>query len=102
MPNTVGPGRTLLADAAQDRNRRRDHPGHIGAKAVIRPIPRRNAPPPPDRDACRRRNRIERFFARLKHYGAIATRYEKRDANFRALVKLAATRIRLKVYESVS
>jgi len=54
------------------------------------------------RDAYRRRNRIERFFSKLKHYRAIATRYGKHDANFLALVKLAATRIRFRVHESVT
>jgi transposase len=102
MLGTVGPGQTLLADTAYDSNRLRDRLADIGAKAVIRPIPRRSAPPPFDRDAYRRRNRIERFFSKLKHYRAIATRYEKHDANFLAFIKLAATRIWLRVYESVS
>ena len=100
--DTVGQGQALIADAAYDSNRLRDRLAGIGARAVIRPIPRRTAPPPLDRDAYRRRNRIERFFSKLKHYRAIATRYEKHDANFLALVKLAATRIWLRVYESVT
>lgn len=102
MLGTVGPGQALLADAAYDSNRLRDRLADIGAKAVIRPIPRRSAPPPLDRDAYRRRNRIERFFSKLKHYRAVATRYEKHDTHFLALVKLAAIRIWLRVYESVS
>ena len=80
----------------------RDHLARVGAKAVIRQIPRRSAPPPLDKNTYRRRNRIERFFSKLKHYRAIATRYEKHDANFLALIKLAATRIWLRVYESAS
>ena len=100
--DTVGQGQALIADAAYDSNRLRDRLAGIGARAVIRPIPRRTAPPPLDRDAYRRRNRIERFFSKLKHYRAIATRYEKHDANFLALVKLAATRFWLRVYESVT
>lgn len=99
---TVRPGQTLLADAAYDSNRLRERLSDIGAKAVIRPIPRRSAPPPLDRDACRRRNRIERFFSKLKHYRAVATGYEKHDTNFLALVKLAATRIWLRAHASVS
>ena len=70
--------------------------------AVTKPISRRSAPLPLDRNAYRRRNRIERFISKLKHYRAIATRYEKYDANFLALVKLAATRIWLRVYESMT
>ncbi len=39
---------------------------------------------------------------RLKHFRAVATRYEKHAANYLALVKLAATRIWMRAYESVS
>ena len=41
----------------------------------------------------RLRNLVERFFNKLKHFRAIATRFEKHDANYLALVKLAAARI---------
>jgi transposase len=43
--------------------------------------------------AYRYRNLVERFFSKLKHSRAIATRFEKHDANYLALVKLAASRI---------
>jgi transposase len=39
------------------------------------------------------RNLVERFFNKLKHFRAIATRFEKHDANYLALVKMAAVRI---------
>jgi len=39
---------------------------------------------------------IERLWARLKEWRAVATRYEKHDANYLALVKLAAARIWLR------
>ena len=42
---------------------------------------------------CRFRNLVERFFNKLKHFRAIATRFEKHDANYLALIKLAAARI---------
>lgn len=82
--------------------RLRDRIAAIGATAIIRPIPRRLNPPEPDREAYRRRDRIERFFSKLKQYRAIATRYEKHNANFLAIIKLYATRIRSRVYEPVS
>jgi transposase len=41
----------------------------------------------------RKRNLVERFFNKLKHFRAIATRFEKHDANYLALVKLASARI---------
>lgn len=36
---------------------------------------------------------VERFFSKLKHFRAVATRYEKYDANYLDLVKLAPARI---------
>src|SRR3546814_3706960 len=47
----------------------------------------------------RYRNRVERFFSKIKHYRAVATRYEKHDANYLALVKLASARIWMRLYE---
>lgn len=43
-----------------------------------------------DREAYRRRNVVERCVNRLKHYRAIATRYEKRAVNYRAMVVIAS------------
>jgi transposase len=39
------------------------------------------------------RNLVECFFRNLKHFRAVKTRYEKHDANYLTLVKLAAIRI---------
>jgi transposase len=39
-----------------------------------------------DRAAYRRRNRVERLINRLKQFRRIATRYEKRAANYLAMV----------------
>ena len=50
----------------------------------------------------RDRNLIERFFNRIMHCPRVATRYEKRTANFLAFVKLAAVRLWLSVYESTA
>ncbi len=41
-------------------------------------------------DAYRRRNVVERCVGRLKQFRGIATRYEKRAANFRAMVVIAS------------
>jgi len=43
-----------------------------------------------DRETYRRRNVVERCVNRLKQWRGIATRYEKRAANFRAMVVVAA------------
>ncbi len=48
------------------------------------------------------RNAIERLFARLKQFRAVATRYDKLAANFLAAIKLACVRLWLRRYESTS
>ena len=50
----------------------------------------------------RYRNLVERFFNKLKHFRAIATRFEKHDANYLALIKFAAARIWMRFYELVT
>ena len=47
-------------------------------------------------------NIVERFFSKLKHFQGVTTRYEKHDANYLALVKLATSRIWIRIYESVT
>ena len=42
---------------------------------------------------------IENFFNKLKHFRAVATRFEKHDANYLALVKLAAAKIWMRFIE---
>ena len=41
------------------------------------------------------RNRVERFFNRIRHFRAVATRYDRHDANYLASVQLASLRIRM-------
>ena len=43
-----------------------------------------------DRQAYRARNRVERLVNRLKQWRRIASRYEKRAANYQAMLTLAA------------
>jgi len=45
---------------------------------------------PFDKAAYRQRNRVERCINRLKQYRRIATRYEKRAANYLAMLTLVA------------
>src|SRR5947199_4548028 len=73
-----------------------------GVWANIRPLDHRLDPPAFSPFLYRYRNLVERFFNKLKHYRAIATRYEKRAAHYLALVKLAAIRVWLRHNESVS
>ncbi len=50
----------------------------------------------------RERNRVERFFNRIKHFRRVATRYEKHASNYLAMLKLACIRIWLRAYESMT
>ncbi|WP_377810324.1 transposase [Azospirillum sp. A29] len=43
-----------------------------------------------DQAAYRERNRVERLIGRLKQFRRIATRYEKRAANYLAMITVAA------------
>jgi len=48
----------------------------------------------------RERNRVERFFNKLKNFRRIGTRYDKLGANFFAFIQLASIRIYLRSIES--
>ena len=102
MYGSVGAGQTLLADRAYDSDALRDSLAACGAVANIRPMPTRRRVPAFDATLYRKRNRVERFFSKIKHFRAVATRYDKRDDNFLASIQLAALRIWLRTYESVT
>lgn len=93
MLASVGPGQILLADRAYDSDALRDALAKRRAKANIKPMPNRVNIPKFSKKLYRKRNLVERFFNKLKHFRAIATRFEKHDANYLALVKLASARI---------
>lgn len=93
MLSNVGAGQTLLADRAYDSDALRKQLSDRGAWANIKPLARRINIPAFSPFLYRFRNLVERFFNKLKHFRAIATRFEKHDANYLALVKLAAARI---------
>ncbi len=102
MLDTLGDGHILLADRAYDSNALRDAMDKRGAWACIKPISTRKDRPAFSPFLYRYRNLVERFFNKLKHFRAIATRFEKLPENYLALVKLAAIKIWLRSYESVS
>ena len=95
-------GQILLADSAYDSDALRHSLAARGAWANIKPLSRRVKIPAFSAFLYRYRNLIERFFNKIKHYRAIATRFEKHAENYLALVKLAAIRIWIRSYESVS
>ena len=102
MVDTVQAGHILLADRAYDSDGLREDLKARGAWANIRPMPTRVNVPPFSGWLYRQRNAVERFFNKLKHFRAVATRYDKRDDNFLASIQLASIRIWLKTYESVT
>ena len=64
-----------------------------GKTVVIPPKANRKRPRPYDTELYKARHLIENFFARLKQFRAIATRYDKRASNFLAGIYLASTLI---------
>lgn len=83
---------TLIGDKAFDADERVREPlAAAGKTAVIPPRANRKEAPVFDRDLYKERHLIENFFARLKQFRAIATRYDKTARNFLAAIQLAAT-----------
>jgi len=102
MLDGIGDGQILLADRAYDSDALRQNLTDRGSWANIKPLARRIAKPAFSPFLYRYRNLVERFFNTLKHFRAVATRFEKHDANYLALIKLAAARIWMRGYESAS
>ncbi len=61
-----------------------------GAEAVIPARRNRTVSRHHDREMYRWRHRIENFFARIREFRAIATRYDKTDASFAAAIHLVS------------
>ena len=89
----LGPGQILLADRGYDSDALRARLAGQGAWANVKPMPNRVDVPAFSPFLYRYRNLVERFFNKIKHFRAVATRFEKHDANYLALVKLAAAKI---------
>ena len=96
MLGTLGRNQILLGDAAYDSDALRAALDAQGAWANVKPLSRRKRVPAFSAFLYRYRNLVERFFNKLKHFRAVATRYEKHDVHYLALVKLAAARIWLR------
>jgi transposase len=83
-PDRVAGDKAYSSGQIREALRRRG----IGAVIPTKANERRH--PDFDREAYRQRNRIERLINRLKQFRRIATRYEKRAANYLAMITLAA------------
>ena len=102
MLDSLKAGHILLADRAYDSDALRTQLASRGAWANVKPMPNRINVPAFSPFLYRYRNRVERFFNKLKHFRAVATRFEKHDANYLALVKLASIQIWMRNYESMT
>ena len=76
MPDGLGAAQILLADRAYDSDALRDSLAGRGAWANIKPMPRRVKMPAFSPFLYRCRNLVERFFSKIKHFRAVATRFE--------------------------
>ena len=99
---TLKDGNILLADRAYDSDALRQSVAQRGAWANIRPMPGRKNILAFSPFLYRYRNLVERFFNKLKHYRAVATRYDKNPDNYLACVKLASARIWMRFNESMT
>lgn len=82
----------LLADRAFDADERvLNKLQEKGVKAVIPPKSNRKKPREYDKEVYKARHLIENFFAKLKQYRAIATRYDKLANTFLGGIFLASS-----------
>jgi transposase len=93
-------GILLLADRGYDADWIRTLVSERGAWANIPPRCNRNEPICFSPHLYRARNSVERLFNRIKQCGRVATRYDKRAANYVAFIQLASIRLWLRVNES--
>ncbi len=82
----------MLADKGYDSDAIRNDLERRGADPVIPTKSNRKLQKPVDKAKYALRNRIERFFNRLKHSRRIATRYDKLASSFLGFVQLATIR----------
>lgn len=85
------PAGAVIADKAFDADPLITRIQASGATAVIPPRANRLARRRFDRRRYRKRNRIERFFCRLKQFRRIATRYDKLAVHYASCIALVAS-----------
>jgi transposase len=85
------PGQSVVADKGHDADHFVAKIEATGVEAAIPPRSNRLTQRDFDRHLYRARNLIEHFFARLKHFRRIATRYDKLANSFLSFIHLACT-----------
>jgi transposase len=86
----------VIADKGYDKRALVEEIEARGATAVIPTQATRREQRAVDPHLYRERNLCERFWSKVKQYRRVATRYEKKAANFLAFVKVAAVMVMLK------
>jgi transposase len=86
----------LLADKAFDTNAIRATLDERGVLAVIPPKSNRKTPIPCDMDMYKWRHLVENFFCKIKAFRRIATRYDKTDKSFSAMIHLVGAALALR------
>ncbi|WP_272501911.1 IS5 family transposase [Salinibacter ruber] len=83
----------VLADKGYDSDDLLEYVASLKAEAVIPAKKNRTVQRPLNRELYKDRNKVERFFGRVKHYRRIATRYEKTARNYMAMLHLVSTMV---------
>jgi transposase len=92
-----GPGRPklrprrIVGDKGYSSRKIRHYARRHGMRVTIPHRCNEHRSGPFDRTVYRQRNRVERLINRLKQFRRLATRYDKRAENYRALWLIAAT-----------
>ena len=81
----------LLADKAFDSDGFRTELDNRGAVAVIPPKANRVTTIPCDFEMYKWRHLVENFFCKIKEFRRIATRYDKTDTSFSAMIQLVGS-----------
>jgi len=85
------PGAHLIADTAYDADHFRARLDDAGMAAVIPSNPSRAQAIPYDAELYKERHLVECFINKIKHFRRIATRYEKTDTAYMAMLFLVGT-----------
>ena len=83
--------RRVVGDKGYSARRNRVYARRRGIRITIPRRSNEHRRGPFDKAIYRQRNRVERLIGRMKQYRRLATRYEKRAANYRAMWGIAAT-----------
>ena len=80
----------VIADKGYDKQALVDAIEAKGGEAVIPARKNRTVPREIDAERYKDRNLVERFWAKVKQYRRVATRYEKTARNFLSFVRVAS------------